>query len=252
MLRPLAWYRELREARGRAREGCFLVEGGRALSQVLRCGAEYVQEVLLADGVEFGAGHGCPVRRLSRKQFGSVAPSRTPQGILGVVRIPAEAGADTLPEQPSDHVLVLEHVQDPGNVGTLIRDAAAFGFGGVVLSHKCADPFSPKCVQASAGTVLSVWVRRTARYLRLLDQLRERGLTVCAADSHAVPGIGFPSGPVALVLGNEGTGLTEEMLARADRRVMIAIDTARCESLNVAAAGAVLMFMGGRADGQVE
>jgi TrmH family RNA methyltransferase len=200
--------------------------------------------MVAATGVAAPAGVHCPVRTLSLSLFNRIAPSKTPQGLMAVVRIPAEALGDELPPDAGGDVLLCEHVQDPGNVGALIRSAAAFGFGGVVLSEDSADPFAPKAVQASAGALLSLWIRRTASYCDMAATLRSRGYRVAAADVRAEPGATWlQPGPVVLLLGSEAAGLSPRMLALAD--ISFAIPTARerAESLNVAAAGAIAMYL---------
>src|SRR4030095_14291353 len=125
-----------------------------------------------------------------------------------VVRLPRELYTDTLPRSPGSKILVLEDVQDPGNVGTLIRTAAAFDFSGVILTDKGADPLAPKCVQSTAGTVLSVWIRRTAQYLELVHTLKHRGYACVAADVHgeAEPMRLGAYPRLLLALGNEAAG----------------------------------------------
>ena len=143
----------------------------------------------------------------------------------------------------SDFCLLLEDVQDPGNVGALVRSAAAFDFSGVLLSDKCADPFGPKAVQASAGTILSVWVRKTKEFHTRLRELADNGYYCVAADIRGTEMLRKGGTPrFVLVLGNEGSGLSAEGLQCAHSVMRIPINTAKAESLNVAAGGAVCMF----------
>ena len=146
---------------------------------------------------------------------------------------------------------MLEAIQDPGNVGALIRTAAAFDYSLVILSDGCADPFAPKSVQASSGTVLSVAIRRTPAYLNVLRLLKERGYRVAVADVRGEDEPGRLHEPERLVfaLGNEAAGPTAELLALADHHVRIPIHQQRAESLNVAACGAIGMYLGSRVIG---
>lgn len=207
MALPLSAYKDLRDARARRQAGLFLVEGPRATSLILERSTEHVAEILLeADTPDPSHGR-VPIRRLTARQFAPLAPSKTPQGTLSVVRIPPGSFDDRLPRMSGGDVVVLEHVQDPGNVGTVIRSAAAFGFAGVVLSSQCADPFSPKCVQASAGALLSLWTRRTTAYLELIADARMSGWRVAAAALDGDSGRGWLTrAPAVLALGNEGRG----------------------------------------------
>jgi TrmH family RNA methyltransferase len=142
------------------------------------------------------------------------------------------------------NILLLEHVQDPGNAGTLIRTAAAFGVNGIIMSDRCADPFSPKAVQSTAGSILSPWIRKTGDYLRPVSELRERGYKLIAADLRgAEPNSLEKNRQYILALGNEGNGLSEDVMNMSDDTVRIPITESGAESLNVAVAGGILMFM---------
>jgi len=191
------------------------------------------------------------VRQITESQLLYICNTRTPQGTLAVVKMPADIYSGSLPSEIGDKVLLLEDIQDPGNVGTLIRTAAAFGFSGVIMTEKCADPLAPKCVQSTAGTVLSVWLRRTAGYLELTKALKNAGYALVAAD---VNGISEPSllsrqPKLALALGNEGAGLSAGLLQMADYRLSIPIIREKAESLNVAVCGAICMYLSSQKSG---
>ena len=242
-LKPLKWYKALGTKKGRQEAGAFPVEGERAVRQVAEGHPEEVQEILVA-GDPPAAFQGFEIRRLEEKQLHAVSSAKAPQGVMAVVRIPEDAFSNRPPEHPGRRVLLLEDVQDPGNVGTLIRTAAALDFSGVILTEKCAEPFSPKCVQSTAGSILSVWLRRTSSYLDIVDDLKRSGHSLYAADLTGDRTVGelTAAGSVILALGNEGAGLSEELLKRADARVMIPMALKKAESLNVAACGAILMY----------
>jgi TrmH family RNA methyltransferase len=143
-------------------------------------------------------------------------------------------------------VLLLEDIQDPGNVGALVRTAAAFYFDGIVLSGECADPFSPKAVQASAGAVLSVWIRRSQHYRAMAQRLREQGFTLIATHTHGDAGQVFTKKKkICVALGNEGNGLSGHVMGIADAVFAIPCNTDAVESLNVAAAGAICLYLSG-------
>jgi len=242
-LKPLSWYRDLSETTGRREAGCFLVEGERAIRQAAGAHPSAVVELLTTGDVTPDLA-GYPVRRLTEKQLKSVSGSVTPQGLLAVVRLPEDHEAAALPDRPGDRVLLLEDVQDPGNAGTLIRTAAAFGYDGVILSPACADPFSPKVVQAAAGTVLSVWTRRTEGYLGLARELQERGYRLVATtldgeDDTAL----LKADRLVLALGNEARGLSPELRAAADAAFRLPMAGEKAESLNVAVAGGICLYL---------
>ena len=143
------------------------------------------------------------------------------------------------------HYLCLEAVQDPGNVGTLIRSAAAFGFDGVVCNTKCASPFGTKALRASMGAAGRIPVVLVVDMPQAIQSLREKGVFTAAAALYQSKPLSQTKGPfengVALVIGNEGQGLTEQTIQACDIAVRIPISE-QVESLNAAAAGAVLTW----------
>ncbi|MDP7281705.1 MAG: RNA methyltransferase, partial [Candidatus Poribacteria bacterium] len=153
--------------------------------------------------------------------------------------------SNRLPVDTGQKILLLEDIQDPGNIGALIRTAGAFGFSGILMTDSCADPLSPKCVQASAGTMLSVWLRRTKNYLKLTDELKHSGYLLVAAELNGEPETTVlrQQNKLLLALGNEASGLSEGVLAIADYRLRVPTDLEKIESLNVAACGAILMYI---------
>jgi TrmH family RNA methyltransferase len=161
-----------------------------------------------------------------------------------VVKLPPDAYSTRLPASAGRKVLLLEDIQDPGNAGTLIRTAAAFKFSGVVLTDKCADPFSPRVVPATAGVLMSLWIRATAQYLELTGSLREKGYTLITAELDGRDGPdALKSVPFILALGNEGAGLSPALRAMADFHVGIPIAREKAESLNAAVCGGILMYL---------
>jgi TrmH family RNA methyltransferase len=247
VLKSWKWYRSLASAEVRRAEGLFLIEGRRAIEQIAASSSESIAEILLAGTAEPPPQcRRMPVCRLTERQMQAICRSRSPQGIAACVKIPPGVHEPRLPRTVGPRILLLEDIQDPGNTGTLIRTAAAFGFDGVLMSGQCADPFAPKAVQASAGAVLSVWLRRTAAYRDCAIELKKRGFSLIAAVLNGrPPDPAAVSGPLVLALGNEGNGLTDALLSLADRAVTIPVRTRRAESLNVASAGAICMFLFG-------
>lgn len=175
--------------------------------------------------------------RVTPELLDYVSPMKSAPELLFVCRIP-EAGPVA-----GDRLLLAEDLQDPGNVGTLIRTANAFGFDGVILAGACADPFGPKAVRASMGAVFRrrVWSMPPADAVRAL---REQGIPLVAAalreDALTLGECQLPS-RLALAIGNEGHGLSPEMLEAADRVVRIPMEPG-AESLNAGAAAAVLLW----------
>jgi len=240
----LKWYRELADKKGRVKHGRFLVEGEKAIRQIMTGQPDEITEILSV-ATPLPLFRRYPVRTVTTSQFRYISAVQTPQGIAAVVRLPEEVYTAALPENPGKRILMLEDIQDPGNAGTLIRTAAAFNFSGVVLTESSADPFSPKCVQAAAGTVLSVWTRKTGRYTELARSLKPAGYALVAADIRGddEPAVLSGKEKLVLALGNEAAGLSEELLSLADYRVRIPMPPEKAESLNVATCGAILMYL---------
>jgi RNA methyltransferase, TrmH family len=241
-LKPLKWYRELAAAKKRREHGAFLVEGERAVRQIVNVSPGAVLEIITADGYPHPYPD-FPPRKLDERRFRSIARTQTPPGILAVARLPGDTETDRLPSNPGERILVLEDIQDPGNTGTLVRTAAAFGYAGIVLSDKCADPFAPKCVQAAAGTTLSLWLRRTPQYRKVIADLKKSGHTLVAAmlegEEDFLP---LRRQKLLLALGNEAAGISRAVEEMADYRLKIPTGN-QAESLNVAIAGAICMYL---------
>jgi TrmH family RNA methyltransferase len=243
-LEPLRWYRKLATKKGRLEAGAFLVEGDRAIKQIIGNHPDKILEILtIAEPLP--AYRNYPVRSVTESQFRSICLTRTPQGTMAVVRLPADTYSSYLPEDAGNKILLLEDIQDPGNVGTLIRTAVAFDFSGVIMTENCADPLSPKCVQATAGTVLSVWLRRTTGYLELTRTLKKTGYPLVATELNGVaePSVLYRQNKLLLALGNEAAGLSKALLDAADYRLRIPTVRGKVASLNVAACGAICMYL---------
>ena len=246
-LKPLTWYKKLSSKKGRLEAGAFLVEGFKATQQIMDMHSESILEIVATEEPP-ACYRDYPIRLVTESGFRSMCFTKTPQGILAVVQMPADTYSEILPASMGNRILLLEDIQDPGNVGTLMRTAAAFDYSGIILSEKCADPFSSKAVQSTAGTVLSVWIRKTNRYHQLAKELKERGYSTVAADLKGLNDPSLLSGKhkLLLMLGNEASGLSQSMLTVADNHVKIPIDREKAESLNVAVCGAICMYLSSR------
>ncbi len=165
-----------------------------------------------------------------------LAPTRHSQGVVAVVEVPCRTVA------PNGILVFLADVQDPGNVGGVVRSAAAFSAAGVACSPGCADPFSPRAVRASAGQALLIPVVAGADFAELAAAVHGVGGTVAATAGAGGTPIGRwrPSPPVMVVFGNEGGGVPAGMLDHCDATVTIPIAPA-VESLNVAVAAGIVL-----------
>jgi RNA methyltransferase, TrmH family len=245
-LRSLSWYSDLSDSRIRREQGFFIIEGRRAVEQILATSLAGIDEILLTEEIaksDDGKKYSCPVRVLTGKQFKAVTSVQTPQGIAAVARIPEGSYTSSLPKVIGERILLLEDVQDPGNVGALVRSAAAFDYTGIILSGECADPFGTKAVQASAGSILAIWVRRSKDYIGIAEQLRTHGFSLIAADPRGeTMGASHIRKKHIIMLGSEGNGLGARLLALADKKLRIPMNDKKAESLNVAISGAILMY----------
>jgi TrmH family RNA methyltransferase len=165
-----------------------------------------------------------------------VAPTQHPQGMLAVVKVPRH----DVPARGT--VLFLDRIQDPGNVGAVIRSARAFGATAVVCSEGSADPFSPRAIRASAGHALLLPVARHASFPDLAERFLLSGGEVVATVGHGGTPLRAwrPRPPVLLVMGNEGQGLAPEIMDTCSTRVSIPL-LEGVESLNVAVAAGVIL-----------
>jgi len=243
-LKPLKWYKDLSDRKGRLTAGAFLLEGPRAIDQVVRSSPGSIVEVLYT-GEQPAIYTEYMLRPLTAAQMQSVSSATTSQGVIAVVRLPADSYSDNLPADAGKKILLLEDIQDPGNVGTLIRTAAAFDYSGVILTEKCADPFSPKCIQSTAGSILSLWIRRSAACPDMVDELKKKGYSLVTADLRGEedPSVLRKCNSLILALGNEASGLSAAILKKADHSIRLLIAGEKAESLNVAACGAICMYL---------
>ncbi|MBE3563833.1 MAG: RNA methyltransferase [Hydrogenibacillus schlegelii] len=280
-----AWAR-LKTPRERRRSGRFLVEGPHLVAEALHdpgleavlVAAERAEAPPLRSIVEAVEALRAAGRRISLVRLGAAAVRRlaeteTPQGIFAVVRLPSPEGAWSAIVDRAPFILVLDGVSDPGNVGTLLRSADAFGAGGVIVGPGSADPWSGKVLRSAQGTHFhlpiyalspdgsggavgiseadeseAASVRAAASGLAAaLEALRRRGVQILA--THPRDGIDIeavrPAGRFALVIGNEARGVSPAALRLSDQNVRI-MQWGRAESLNAAVAGSILLYVLGR------
>jgi len=236
-------YKKLAIKKARMEAGLFLVEGERAVSQICTSYPDAVVEIACTEDYSEKYNR-FPQKVVTENQFRKFSTVKSPQGIAALVRHPERVYDSALPDNPGTRILLLDSVQDPGNTGTLIRSAAAFGFDGILLSDKCADPFSPKAVQSTAGSVLSLWIRKTQDYIDLGLKLKAEGFKFVSADQNAAesPDILKDISPIILAMGNEASGLSSDVRKITDIFISISMDASKVESLNVAVSGAICMY----------
>jgi RNA methyltransferase, TrmH family len=240
--------RSLGERRARDAERLFVAEGVRTVEDLVASPlairfavvASSAGDSPRAAGVVAAlVARGVAVHEVGERVFADLVDTATPQGVLAVAAMP-DTPLPTVATGPEPAVLlVLDAVQDPGNLGTLVRTAEALGAIGVALLAGTVDPWNPKAVRAAMGSTFRLPVVQ-ATWAELDPWLHAGGFEVLAAVVGAAPVDAAAGRRSALVLGNEGSGVSAASLARADRRVGIPL-RGRAESLNVAAAGAILL-----------
>ena len=221
----------LKEKKGRRRTGTFLVEGHKMVREAVASGMDVVRLILREDYA--GETYGLPAVRLGRDAFAAVCDEKTPQGIAAEVAIPLRSV-----QPPQGRCLLLDGLQDPANVGAIIRTAVAAGYEDIYLAG-CADPFSPKSVRASMSGVF---------FARIMQGTQEEilsaiaGMPVIAADMGGEDVFSYVAPEkFCLAVGSEGSGLSALVRGRADVTVRIPMD-ARTESLNAAVSAGILMY----------
>jgi RNA methyltransferase, TrmH family len=241
----------LQTKKGRETLGQFLVSGVRLLEEAhhhrVHPLAVYVCENEMTDrGLSLAgrfSAQGVPVITVLTRDLESFADTTTPQGIAALFTTPATILSEQLLGNIR-RILVCENISDPGNLGTLMRSALAFGFKGVVSCGSSAELWSPKVVRASAGAIFGLTVMQTD-IKPLLQAFAGRRISLVAADLRGqdIGAVRFPDsrrGGVALAVGSEADGLTTPVLTSATHRVRIG-QLSDVDSLNAAVAGSILM-----------
>lgn len=238
--------RSLSRRKGRERHGLFLAEGPNLVGELVDSDLEVVL-VLHTEDVAADEGHGrtlaglaergAELRRVDSSTLSEFADTVTPQGPLAVVRTPRP----DLDELPAGRLLVFDAVQDPGNFGTLVRTAEAMDMSAAVSLTGTVDTWNPKSVRAAAGSTFRLPVF-DASWEEARERLRTLDVEVWVADPLGEPVYGGGTSPdrLALVLGNEGRGVSARVLDDGQRRVRVPT-AGSVESLNVAVAGALLL-----------
>ncbi|MBL7073138.1 MAG: RNA methyltransferase [Candidatus Omnitrophica bacterium] len=241
--------RLLRDKSLRDAEGAFVVEGLKIVKDVDR-------KALALDLVLFSQGSlreesnkdlllnfkkkGVCVRSVYDNIFKKISTLRTPQGVLAVVK--KNRNKLTVSSKKDALTLVCDGIQNPGNLGTIIRSASAFGVNSIVLIGETADIYNPKVVRASSGAVLDIPI--FYRDVGIFDAFKRKGYKTIVTSScakHLTKSGRMDSGPFLIIVGNEGNGVSEEVKRKADVFFHIPIGK-KVESLNVTAAAAVVLY----------
>jgi len=249
--KQLKLYKSLRTKKWRDRLGLGPLEGRRLVAEVLQRGVEPELLLLMAGREEEvllqlpGLPAGVPLYTVEEKLFTRTAFTDAPQEVMAVVKKPLWTAADLFAQKPA-LLLVTDRIQDPGNLGTMLRSAAAAGAGGAILLPGTVDPSNPKALRSSMGAFFTLPVVEMS-FADLQAALAEHKIILAVAGMER--GLVYDefdwTAPVAVVIGNEGAGVSREVAAQA--AVTVSIPMARAvESLNAAVAMSVLFFEAAR------
>ena len=225
----------------REETGLFVADGTKLLAEAVKYWPG-LETVILSDGVEAELPRHIRLIRVPADVMESVSPMRSPQGALFVCRLPQETAF-----VPEKGMLLLDGIQDPGNLGTILRTADALNVK-VALLEGCADPYSHKVVRSSMGAVFRVPVVKTT-WEEAAAACRQAGIPVAvtALSDRAKDLRTAPVGQMAVVIGSEGQGVRQEILDNADAELIIPMNS-HCESLNAAVAATIVMWQMGNAE----
>ncbi len=234
-----------KKAKEREQQGLFLVEGIKMFEETPESllHSVYASDSFARSAPGRRALDRCPLEAeiVSDDLFQTISDTKTPQGILALVRQLHYELEDLISEKPL--ILVLENLQDPGNLGTIMRTAEGAGVTGILLSRGCADIYNPKVTRSTMGSVFRVPFFYTDDLSSALDRLKLLGIRTYAAHLAAVMDYDEAdyTGPAAFLIGNESRGLTGETADKADLRIRIPM-CGEVESLNAAVASSILIY----------
>ena len=227
--------RLLSSKRERESAGLFVADGTKLLAEAIKWWPG-LDTVILSDGVEAAVPENVRVIQGPGEVMESISPMQTPQGALFLCRLPKKAGF-----VPQPGMLLLDGIQDPGNLGTILRTADALSIP-VALLEGCADPYSHKVVRASMGAVFRTPVQLTTwETAKKCFGEQNIPVAVTALSDRAVDLRSAQLQKMAVVIGSEGRGVRPEILGNAQRELIIPMNP-NCESLNAAIAAAIVMW----------
>ena len=236
----LSWQRS---AKDRREAGVFIVEGTKMYKEAP---SDWIKEVYLTQKVldELGEPqHTCYL--VEDSVFEKMSDTQTPQGVLTVLKRPEYSVKDIIndAQNGSPLILLLENLQDPGNLGTILRVGEAAGVTGIIMTKGTVDIFNPKVVRSTMGSIYRMPFAYTENICETIKELKNAGVTTYAAHLHGseVYTEYDYSKPTAFMIGNEGNGLTDAATEMADKRLLIPMEGS-VESLNAGIATAVLIY----------
>lgn len=216
-------WNKLKEKKYRDETGLFLVEGDHLIKEALKK-QMVVSTIGLNETYDYTVNPEI-LKKLSSQKSGTKE--------IAVVKKIEEKKVD------GDKILILDNIQDPGNLGTIIRSAVAFNINTIILSDDCVDLYNDKVIRSSEGMIFNINIVRK-KLIEIIPKIKENGYTVYAT---TVNGKGYfeNDSKIALVIGNEGNGIKEDILNLCDKNITIKMNK-ECESLNAGVAASILMY----------
>jgi TrmH family RNA methyltransferase len=232
----------------RDRQGKYLIEGPNLIIEAIRSG-EQMDFILCSSGYSFGDEgvpiDGVPIIELDEKLLLKLSDTENPQGVMAVAekKIYSESEFFSQDKFPRANLVVLDRLQDPGNIGTILRTAEAAGYKGAMVIKGTGDIYSPKVVRAATGTLFRlpiIFVDTAEEALYLLRKHGKKTVSTVLSDSRDYYETDLKE-DIALIIGNEGSGVSKEFIINSDIRVKIPMEGS-VESLNAAVAAGILMY----------
>ena len=233
-------------AKYRCREGLFLAEGGKVVGELLR--SLWETEALLISAetsgrqeeILAGVPSGIPIYRLTVREWATLSQDSSPEGLMAVAAVPPPIAFASRLEKEGGPLLLLHQVNNPNNLGALLRTAHWFGFRTVLVSEGSCEVTNPKVIRTSMGSLFHLTVMENLNFDSILSEIRGRFRVVGSEVREGVAP--HPCGPAtALLMGSESHGLPEELLAQTDERWRIP-GAGGAESLSLPQAAAILMY----------
>lgn len=238
----------LKKSKERKEKGVFVVEGTKMVAEAPK---DWLQSVYVSESYEKNPENARLLRDftyevVSDSVFKSVSDTQTPQGILAVVRMPKYT-LEALIDGDKTHLLILESIQDPGNLGTMVRTGEGAGITGVIMNKTTVDLFNPKTIRSTMGSIYRVPFYVAEDLAETLDSLKKQGVALYAAHlkgEHAYDEEDY-TGACGFLIGNEGNGLSDTIANLADTYIKIPME-GQVESLNAAISASLLMYEANR------
>lgn len=234
----------IKKAKHRKEQGLFVVEGRKMFEEVP---AEWLDKVYVSESFLEEEGtdlllKGKDYEVVSDSVFKSVSDTQTPQGIMCLVRMP-QYELSALLQGDKTHLLVVESIQDPGNLGTMLRTGEGAGITGLIMNQTTVDLFNPKTIRSTMGSIYRVPFYVTKDLGETIEEIKKSGVSVYAAHLKGKMQYDEPnySKGTAFLIGNEGNGLSDEIADRADTYIRIPME-GQVESLNAAISASLLMY----------